>query len=393
MPAGRVTDRQVVFGATALTLALGLVAAVLGTPESGVAGPSSYSAAAAGGKAAYETLTALGYRVERSYEPVASLRIQPADTTLVITGSLEPSDGDRRALRSFVEAGGEVLLVGSQGAQFLDLETTTRPDVAAKPVRHRPLVPSVLSAGVAEITMRVDVGSPHLGSDYVAVFAVSDDRPLVATARIGEGRVTWWAAPTPLANRDISHADNLRLLLNVVRQPGARHVLWDEHYHGTSRSLWSYLVNTPLPWAGVQVALLALAAFFAYSRRSGPVRPRASALRTSPLEFIEMLGEMYRRAGARHAAVATARTRLLRAVTSTTGVPPGSGDDLIARAIVTRTGGDVAKVQSLLARSLDASRDPATSGQTALALITELQQVTARLRGEAPREGLSAATS
>lgn len=393
MPARRVTDRQVVVGAAALTLALGLAAAVLGTPASGVAGPSSYSAAAAGGKAAYETLAALGFRVERSYEPVASLRVEAPATTLVITGSLEPSDGDRRALRSFVEAGGEVLLVGAQGAQFLDRETAVRPDATAKPVRHRPLVPSALSAGVTEITMRGDAGAPGFSADFVAIFAMTDDRPLVATARIGAGRTTWWAGPTPLANQDIADADNLRLLLNVAGEPGARRILWDEHYHGTSRSLWSYLVGTPLPWVGAQVTLLALAGFFAYSRRNGPVRARALAPRTSPLEFIEMLGEMYRRAGARHAAVATARTRLLRAATSTTGVPPGSGDDLVAKAIAARTGSAVSDVEALLARSRAAAADPATNSETALALIMELQQVTARLRGDTPREGLPATTS
>jgi hypothetical protein len=392
MPAGRVTDRQVVVGAAGLTAALGLAVAFLGTPESGVAGPSSYSAAAAGGKAAYETLAVLGHRLERSYEPVASLRVEPAQTTLIITGGLEPSDGDRRALRSFVEAGGEVLLVGVAGAQWLDLQAAVRTD-AGGPVRHRPLVPSALSAGVSEITMRGDAGSPRFGENYVAVFAVNDDRPLVATARRGAGRVTWWADPTPLANLDIADADNLRLLLNVAGTPGARRVLWDEHYHGTSRSLWSYLVNTPLPWAGAQLAVLAIAGLVAYSRRSGPVRARASSPRTSPLEFIEMLGEMYRRAGARHAAVATARTRLLRAATSTTGVPSGSSDHLIARAVAARTGAELAEIETLLAQSLDASTDPSTNGETALVLITALQQLTARLRGDAPREAMPATTS
>lgn len=392
MPASRVTDRQVVVGAAALTLALGLGLALLSTPESGMAGPSSYSAAAAGGKAAYETLASLGYRIERSYEPVASLDADPATTTLVVTGILEPSDGDRRALRSFVEAGGEVLLVGTQGTQLLGLQPAPRIDVATAPVRHRPLVPSVLSAGVTEITMRGDAGVPGFGREFVAVFAAGDDRPLVSTTRLGTGRVTWWAAPTPLANRDISEADNLRLLLNTVGPPGARRILWDEHYHGTSRSLWSYLVNTPLPWVGAQVALLTLAGFFAYSRRNGPVRARASSPRTSPLEFIEMLGEMYRRAGARHAAVAAARTRLLRAATSSTGVPAGSGDSVIARAIAARTGEDASTIESLLARSLEAAAGPATDGGTAMALITELQQLTARVRGGPAPDGLAAAT-
>ena len=393
MPAGRVTDRHVVVWAAGLTVALGLAVAFLSAPESGVSGPSSYSAAAAGGRAAYETLAVLGHRLERSYEPVASLRVEPSQTTLIITGGLEPSDGDRRALRSFVEAGGEVLLVGAQGAQFLGRETPIRPEATAKPVRHRPLVPSALSAGVTEITMRGNAGSPGFGADYVAIFAMTDDRPLVTTARTGAGRTTWWAAPTPLANQDIADADNLRLLLNVAGEPGARRILWDEHYHGTSRSLWSYLVGTPLPWVGAQVTLLALAGFFAYSRRNGPVRARASSPRTSPLEFIQMLGEMYRRAGARHAAVATARTRLLRAATSTTGVPSGSSDHLIARAVAARTGAEVAEVETLLARSLDASTDPSTNGETALVLITALQQLTARLRGDAPREATPATTS
>jgi len=386
MPVGRLTDRQLVLCTGLLTIALVVVSALLTVPGGGAAGPTSLSAAAAGGKAAYDTLAALGYRIERSYEPMASLRVDPASTTLLITGPLEPSSQDRRALTRFLEAGGEVLVVGAQGAAFLEVKgARPAPPMPALPNLHRVMAASPVSVGVTEITMRGDAGTPAFGPRYVSVFAVNDERPLVATASMGAGRATWWAAPTPLTNADVSHADNLQLLLNIAGAPGGRRVLWDEHYHGTSRSLWSYLARTPLPWAGAQVGLLALAAFAAFSRRSGPVRARASPPRTSPLEFIEMLGEMYRRAGARPAAVATARARLVRAATSSCGIPHDAPDGVIARAIASRTSASAAEIETVLADARRATETADVDRATALGLAGRLQQLTEHVRGDTTR--------
>lgn len=379
MPAGRLSDRHLAVGALGLTALLVMAGAALVPPGTGAAAPSSLSPAAAGGKAAYETLAALGYRVERSYEPLASLRTDPASATLVVTGSLEPSEQDRRALKAFVEAGGDVLLVGAHGAHFIGVEAGPARPATRPPNVHRVLAPSAVSAGVTEITMGGHAGQPRFGPAYVTLFAVNEQTPLVTTARIGPGRVTWLAAPTPLENAHLAAAGNLPLLLNVAGPPGARRVLWDEHYHGHTRSLWSYLVKTPLPWAGGQLALIAFTVLAAHARRRGPVRPAGGDPRTSPLEFIRMLGEMYRRSASHGAAVAAARTRLGRAVASTCGVPPDGTDELVARAIVSKTGADPRDVSAILEAARHAAVDPAVTGTAAVAVVARLQRLTSRV--------------
>ena len=108
----------------------------------------------------------------------------------------------------------------------------------------------------------------------------------------------WWASSAPLANGAIGRPQHVELLVNTLGPPGARTILWDEFYHGHTRSFWSYLAATPFasrhrcrpcgdrrrwrssptPGAGVRSA-----------RRV--VEPR-----TSPLEFVDTMGGLYERA-------------------------------------------------------------------------------------------------
>lgn len=383
MSAGGVKDLHLIVAAGVLTVLLAGAAAVIDPPDGqGGPGASSFSAAAEGGRAAFYTLKQLGYDIERSFEPMTAIRADPARTTLLVTGANPPSEQDRHALRSFVDTGGVVLLVGSAGASFVDVVTppaASRPP--GRPSVHRVLAASPLAAGTSEISMTRTGGTPKFGPEYVAVFAVSADEPLVATARIGQGRVIWWAAPTPLVNAHITAAANLQLLLNVAGAPGARRLLWDEHYHGYSRSIWSYAAGTPVPWIAAQGGLILIAAVAAYSRRRGPVRSIRTDPRTSPLEFIDMLGALYRRAGANGAAVASARTRLTRTVSSACGMPHDAGDDAIARAVASKTGASLGEIIDILAASDRARRDPALTEAEALKLTRRLQLHTAAVLG------------
>lgn len=381
MPARRLTDTHLVIGAGVLTVLLGGAAAFIGGPaDAGSDSASSFSAGAQGGKAAFYTLKELGYSIERSFEPMTAIRSDPGRTTIVMTGAIRPSEQDRRALREFVERGGVVLLVGAQGADFLRVSlsgpASPFPGTAGA---HPVTAPSPLAANVREIRMTRGADARSFGPSYVPLVSVSADEPLVTTARVGQGRVVWWAAATPLANAHISSADNLQLLLNVVGAPGVRDVLWDEHYHGHTRSLWSYAAGTPLPLIGAQVGIIALAAFAAYSRRRGPVRAKAVDARTSPLEFIDMVRALYQRAGAAGAAVAAARARFRRAVTTTCGIPADCSDDALARTAASKLQIDVQPVAELLAAADHAIRDPDLDGAEALKVTQGLQALTRRL--------------
>lgn len=379
MAAGRVKDSYVLIGAGVLTVALGIAAALIDPPGgSGIHRPSSFSATSEGAKAAFQTLRALGYEVERSFEPMAVLDVEPGRTALVITGDGKPSDQDKRALLEFLDAGGVALLVGPQGARFLDVSgAASQAPILGQPSTHRALAASPLSSHVTEITMTRTGATPKFDHSYVHLFAVSAEEPLVTTSRVGEGRVSWWAAPTPLTNGQISSAANLQLLLNVAGAPGQRLVLWDEHYHGHSRSLWSYAAGTPLPWIAAQAGLLLVAVCATYSRRRGPVRSRAVGPRTSPLEFIEMLGALYGRADANGAAVTSAHRRCRRSVAVSCGIPHDASDDTIAKTVASRFGVDEREVVHVLEAAVRAERDPALRAEEALKLTQQLQRLSA----------------
>lgn len=372
MSAGRVTDTHVIVAGGILTVLLAGATAFIGPAGGADANrASSFSAAPEGARAAFLTLSRLGYHIERSYEPMTGVGADPASTVLVLTGQILPSEQDRGALQTFLQNGGTALLVGVQGARFLDVPGASA-DPFVRPTRHRVVVPSPLALSAAEITMVPAASPPKFDASWVSVFSVRGDQPLVATRRIGSGRAIWWASHTPLANVHISDADNLQLLLNVAGPPAGRRVLWDEHYHGHSRSLWSYAVNTPLPWMGAQLGLMAVALFAGYSRRRGPVRSRAVDARTSPLEFIDMLRALYKRAGASAAALAAARKRLQRATALAAGIPIDSPDDMVARTIAAKTGANQRDVLELLETTRHAAVDPAQ----ALRLTQELQGLT-----------------
>jgi hypothetical protein len=369
----------VVFVATVL---ITVVTALIAPPEGpGANAPTSFSSAPAGGKAGFLTLRALGYAVDRSFEPIAELKAEPKETVLLISGELRPSDQDKRAMQAFVAAGGVVLLSGASGAEFLGFEDVYDDQslVSTPVVTHRVVTPSPIVDGVTEITISALEDEITFGSEHVSLFSQTGQQPLVTTAVVGAGRVVWLSAPTPFMNEHITNADNLQLLLNVAGRPGERQVLWDEHYHGNTRSLWSYAVNTPLPWMGAQIGLIVGCAVFAFGRRRAPVRPRVDVPRTSSLEFIEMLGALYRRSNAASAAVSAARARFLRAVTSVCGVSADRGDEAVARAVGAKLDIDAAQALRTLAMSRTANTTDTIERKAAMDLTRQLQTLTTQL--------------
>ena len=91
---------------------------------------------------------------------------------------------------------------------------------------------------------------------------------------------------------------HVELLVNTLGPAGTRTVLWDEFYHGHTRSFWSYLADTPFFFAILQLAAIVGVALFTYARRRRPIRERVLEPRTSPLEFIDTMGGLYERARA-----------------------------------------------------------------------------------------------
>ena len=153
MPARRITDIHLVVLAGVLTVLVGLAGAVIAPPGGpGSDAPSSFSAAGGGAKAAFLTLKAVGHRIDRSYEPMTAITADPAETMLLMTGTLPPSELDRRALEVFLQNGGRVLLVGTQGADFLRVQGAAPSLPFTELSTYRAATPSPLSGGRVAVT-------------------------------------------------------------------------------------------------------------------------------------------------------------------------------------------------------------------------------------------------
>src|SRR5688572_26430435 len=218
MPARRLSDLTLVSAAIVAIAVLSLLGAIVApSPNAIDQGTSTFSAGPRGTKGAYLTLAELGYRVERSIEPMTAVQAEPSTTTLILSGEEPPSEQDRRTIREFVEHGGTLLAVGANGGYALGL--VVRSDARLLGLENvetfHPITPSPLSVGAADVNMTDQVTVPKFPGTYVAIYG-SAEEPLVATATLGLGRAVWFADNTPFANAYLDKADNLRLFLNTV---------------------------------------------------------------------------------------------------------------------------------------------------------------------------------
>jgi hypothetical protein len=353
-------------------------------PTPSYARASSYSASGDGARAAFLVLKRLGYRVERSFEPVGTLRAEPRTTTIVLASPLfPPSEQDRRGLRRFIERGGLIVTTG-QGLAFLPGAPHVG-SLAQRAAPSRRMYPAVVPSWLTHATPAIHVvpevdapGEPTSDATYVAAFA---DREAtgVLTLHLGAGRAVWWIGSTPLQNDGIVTAGHLELLLSSLGPRDGRLVLWDEHYHGHARTLWSYLAATSIPAGFAQLALIGLAALATHSRRFGLVRALPVETRASAMEFVDALASVYSQAGVGASAVDVSRARLRRLMTTLTGLPATAPDALVADQTAARIGLDPARLKYLLAESQEASLGMRTAAGH-LALVQLLQEAARAVR-------------
>jgi hypothetical protein len=274
--------------------------------------PSTYLAGQHGARAAYETLLRSNYQIERWERPLSELAATAGPETVVIFAqpfTREPDD--IKAVRKIVERGGRVLSTGYMGGFILPAEASDTPQefhFAACKLEPEGL-DAVAGSGeawmVPEATWKV--GNPAQRVEYVCA-----GNPAVVEYDWGKGHIVWWANSTPLENGSLSRAHNLDLLLASLGPRAGHRFYWDESLHGDIRSVWSYAGGVAWNSLWIGLAVLAVLIVFSFSRRSGPVRGLPPPPRATPIEFLEALGALYRKAGAASTAVSVAWERFRR---------------------------------------------------------------------------------
>jgi len=292
--------------------------------------PSTTSAHSHGAKATYLAIQESGYAIERWYQPPDQLPDKPAGTLLILAQpTLYPEPGEKQAIARYLRSGGRILAVGWLAGKLLPINQAQMLTVAhVQESEILPALPSGITRGgpfKSSWESKWNVTSPDQIVHYATV-----DGPVVISYRVGEGEVIWWASSVPLTNAGISESGNLELLLNTIGNRKT-HVYWDEYFHSSRKSLWAHVADTPLKWLFAQLALFLGAAFMTYSRRSGPMRPLAEPSRLSSLEFIETLGELYKRSRAPRFAVQVAWERFRHVVMRKLGFRHDASAELIAK--------------------------------------------------------------
>ncbi|HEY6273359.1 MAG TPA: DUF4350 domain-containing protein [Terriglobales bacterium] len=375
------SDRRLMTWASLIFLAMILALALLSSNEERDSGvPNTYSAHSSGAKAAYLLLGELGYHTVRWEQPPEELPVEPAQTVLVLASPLQaPSRDERLSLESYLNRGGKILITGSRASSYLPhVETEEEPVPEPIPKLYQPQTVSTLTRG-GPIRMSPTAYWRRQGAGVMVHYS-DNDRPIVVSYKVGKGEVVWWAASTPLSNAGIKSAGNVELLLGSLGEPGPTRILWDEYFHSSRGSIASYLTAAPIMWGLAQGGLIVLAMIFTYSRRNGPIYPASEPSRLSPLEFVETLGGLYRRARAVRVALEVPYTRFRMLATRQLGLKTDIPAHDLARAVRYRLSYRDDNVQELLQAIETAMYDPELREDTVLKLVQQLNVHTRRLQ-------------
>ena len=307
-------DRRLLLWLVGIAVALAIAIGFLVPREDNNSNPmpSTYLASQHGARAAYETLLRADYPIERWERPLSELAETAGPETVVIFAQpfvREPED--ILAIRKIVERGGRVLSTGLWGGTILPGEASDAPrgfNFAACKLEPEGL-DALASSG--EVWM-VPQGTWKLGNPSAHVEYSCAGQPAVVEYNWGKGHVVWWASSTPLENGSLSRAHNLDLLLASLGPRQGHRFYWDESLHGEIRSTWSYVAGPSWTMLWIGLPVLALLVVFSFSRRSGPVRELPPPARSTPIEFLQALGSLYRNAGASSTAVFIAWKRFRR---------------------------------------------------------------------------------
>ena len=345
--------------------------------------PSTFNSGSAGARAAYLLLGRLGYRTQRLEESAAALDHVDAPHTTLILAEAEGLDyrKDTPPIAAFLRRGGRVLATGAASAMMLPDAHIGQPSriyTALCYTTPRDLSPLARAGRVA-----IDVPARWNSTGAATrVDQACGDDAVVVRYSVGKGEVIWWSSAMPLSNRGLKSDPSLRLLLASVGAPG-NVVIFDEYIHGARQDLWATASGTPVFAMGWQLAAVGLLLVLSFGRRNGPLRALPSSPRTSPLEFAESMGDLYRKAGAVDVATACAERRLLHFLESQGGIPrttlhstPETLAAVVAERFRYRAAG--------FADDIKAARDAGfnkLSPKSALGLVQRLDQHIANLTG------------
>ena len=358
----------------AILLVMSAAAYLKSEQEKGDGNPSSYSTLRRGGKAAYLLLQQSGYPVERWQHSPKDLPADGHGILLIVAEPVShPTNDESIALTRFLLHGGSILAAGMYPDAYVPKAAAANGSMRIGAAECKPMAPTRLTRG-GSISQDGDLKWDSTDSSQVIHFADQKGNAVVVSYSAGNGSVEWWASAWPLENAGIREKNNLELLLNSTS--GYKRVLWDEYYQDEHHKSGEHKPVKAYSWALAQLALIGLAVVLTYSRRSGPLVPLVQQSRLSPLEFVETLGNVFRRARSTHVAVEIAFQRFRQVAARRLGIRGTSNATEIVEAMSHRGIRLSESTANLVRQSESAVSDDALTEKAAMAFVRALNEAT-----------------
>jgi len=297
------------------------------------ANPSTYNAKGSGTKGLYLWLQEVGLPVRRWERPPIDLPAQA--TVLLILGPRIPfEEQEAKALEEWIRGGGVLLLaddtvggpVPGVWAGALAFRFGLQPRTGGKPGTLRPAFPSSYAGGVESIQPTGWVRFQRQRPEGWAPLFADGAGDILAIKRLGKGTIIALSDPGMFSNARLEIAGHAPLALNITQDHVRSGViLVDEYHHGYGHDspFFRYLKGSAVPWILAQGVLAFLAFVVARGTRFGPPVPAGEPPRSSSLEYVGALGDLYRRAGARRLAGDTLAKSFRRTLAELLGARPG----------------------------------------------------------------------
>ena len=282
---------------------------------------STLSSGPDGSKALYDVLARLGVAEERRRQPLFDLnrhaRRRPA-VLAVLDPPIDLQAAELEQIVRFVRAGGVVVAAGSGGgvtrcvgwvtanaARLVRVDTFAvqrpAPGLDLPPVADYLRPAGVAGKGDAGRRLRggaIDVDECNALTPVAqdTLLRLRNGRPAVLRLRYdGGGSVTLVADVVYFRNRTWRATDVPAFVAPLLVPTGRGSVVWDEYHQGYGEepsvmgALGAWLGRTPLGWALLQLAAVAVVALAAAAIRFGPARAVIERRRRSPIEHLEAL--------------------------------------------------------------------------------------------------------
>lgn len=371
-------DRKVLIITASAFVILVVVGLLLAPNNDETEVATTYSTASRGAKAAFLLLKQIGYRVERWQQPLRDLKADTNTVLIVADPPVVADEESKQTVQRFVSDGGHLIITGMSGASVLPEDHSELNEVPHTLWSdYDALTPSAVTRAAPKLTLAAS--SRWSQNSGLPLFGKENDI-VVVKMNYGKGDVIWLASATPFTNAGITQTNNLEFVLAAVGDREKMRVLFDEYIHGYGEHTSPERRHPIMIALLLQSAVIALAAIFSFSRRSGPLRPVAVEPRLAPLEFVETLGGLYLQAKAASVAVDVAYQRFQYWITRRLGLSPKSSPDELARAVQERWKLSDENFAQTLSQAASARYRPDLPQKEGLAIVKSLYAFAVKLK-------------